>query len=68
MKPNDFQKIMAKKKGGGELPSYSLVAGFKNDDFFKGQKNHTQKSDSCGILSPKRQIFGRFLNRPYFCL
>ena len=38
------------------------VAGFKNDDFFKGQKNRTQKSDSYEIFSLRRQIFGQFLN------
>ena len=35
--------------------------------FFKGQKNRTQKSDSCAVFSPNRLIFGRFLNRTYFC-
>ena len=28
--------------------------------FFKGQKNRTQKSDSCAILSPYRQILDDF--------
>ena len=29
----------------GVFPRNNSEAGFKNDDFFKGQKNRTQKSD-----------------------